>query len=226
MELASSGHVKRVRPKLEPAPPSGGETPYQPFAGNDLYDFADDNSLEDMKEPLKYEEPAMTDERRQRMQDVNNEEAFYDAKADIGATKVGGLLKLREQFEDMKVKFKAAADKVWVGGDDDPNKDNNFIAGTAFNWDNAVQKFKINAGKLRHEAERVYAEMIKAHTLTAKKQMKQFREEMKKLVKIYAKHEAMKNMVQEEAKKENEPGVPDPKQFGATMHLKGHPDHQ
>jgi hypothetical protein len=113
------------------------------------------------------------------------------------------LKKLPKMFSDMKDKFKNAADKVWTGGDE--KKADNFIQKTGLDWMNSVQKFRHTAGEMRKHAEDVYDDIVKSHTVAAKKQMRTFKEEMAKLKKVHEEHER----IADEAKKVDAPVVPE-----------------
>jgi len=113
------------------------------------------------------------------------------------------LKKLPALFAGMKEKFKNAADKVWTGGDE--KKADNFIQKTGLDWMNNVQKFRHTAGEMRQHAEDVYDDIVKSHTVAAKKQMRTFKEEMSKLKKVHEEH----SRIAEEAKKVGTSGAPE-----------------
>lgn len=119
--------------------------------------------------------------------DQNWEAKSLDAKNAI-AHKDGSLAKLEGQYGKMKELFEDAANKVW----EDPKKmDKNFIAETGLEWMNKVQEFKVTASDLRKHAEEIYEDIVKSHTIAAKKQMKTFKKEMIKLKAVHDAHTAI-----------------------------------
>lgn len=119
--------------------------------------------------------------------DQNWEAKSLDPKNAI-AHKEGSLAKLEGQYGKMKELFEDAAKKVW----EDPKKmDKNFIAETGLEWMNKVQEFKVTASDLRKHAEEIYEDIVKSHTIAAKKQMKTFKKEMIKLKAVHDAHTAI-----------------------------------
>merc|ERR1740130_1592287 len=135
--------------------------------------------------------------------DENAIEVKADKPAFDIAKEGSELKKLPKLYTDMKDKFKNAADKVWTDGDE--KKADNFITKTGLDWMNNVQTFRHTTGEMRQHAEDVYDDIVKSHTLAAKKQMRTFKEEMSKLKKVHEEH----SRIAEEAKKVGTSGAPE-----------------